>query len=120
MAEPRLDKTQPYGTIYPPLDDGSRFEQDGCVFGHDGRFIRGPERAKGAAKSAPKPVEQPHESEPDEAVNLVAWAKGKNYPFFKVKEAMKAAFPDADVSNAKTILAALIAGSIVGEDEVAR
>jgi hypothetical protein len=120
MAEPRLDKSRDYGTIYPPLEDGSRFEQDGCLFGHDGRFIKGPARASGAAKSAPKPVVPPPEPDPNEAVDLVAWAKGRNYPFFKVKEAMKLAFPDADVSNAKAIVAALIAGSIVGEDEVTR
>jgi hypothetical protein len=119
MTEPRLDKSRDFGTIYPPLDDGARFEQDGSLFGHDGRFISGPARASGAAKSAPKPAVPA--AEPDEAVNLVAWAKGeKNYPFFKVKKATKQAFPDADVSNAKTILAALIAGFIVGEDEVKR
>jgi hypothetical protein len=120
MADPRLDMSRPYGTIYPPLEDGSRFEQDGCVFGHDGRFIKGPARASGAAKSAPKPPVEQIEPQPDEAVDLVAWAKGRNYPFFKVKEAMKQAMPNADVSNAKTILAALIDGAIVGADEVGR
>lgn len=120
MSEPRLDKNRSFGTIHPP-ENGAYFDQDGCLFGHDGRFLSGPARARGAAKSAPEPAPVRKEEPEDEAVNLVAWArKEKNYPFFKVKEAMLKAFPGADVTNAKTIIAALIAKTIVGEDEAIR
>jgi hypothetical protein len=121
MANPRLDKTRPHGSIHPPLEDGSFFEQDGAMFGHDGRFISGPARVKGAVvKAAPAPKED-EKPEDDEAVDLVAWAKKeKNYAFFKVKAAMTEAFPTADVTNSKTIVAALVAASIVGEDEAIR
>lgn len=46
--------------------------------------------------------------ENDDDVDLIMWSRGdKKYPFYMVKRVAKAAMPEADVSSAETITAAL-------------
>lgn len=117
MKNPRLDRSRPFGTIHP-AHHGAFYEQDGVLFDVEENAIG--TGATGAAKVAPSVSEAKENPKPAGPVDLAAWAKGEKYPFFAVKKATGEQFPDADTSNAKTIVAALIAAGIVTEDEATR
>ncbi len=56
-----------------------------------------------------------------QSVDLVAWAKKEaQYPFYAIKKAVKDILPDADVASTATVIAALLAASIIAPDEALR
>lgn len=111
----RIDQNRPYGEIHPPLD-GAFFEQDGKMFDQDGVLLSKAGADKGAAKSAPssskeaKTTKSTTEAAP---TDLAAWVRGEvKAPFFTVKKAALAQFPDIDTTNAGTLKAGLIANGV--------
>jgi hypothetical protein len=122
MTTPRFDESKDHGQIIPP-DNGAHFYQNGHYFSVRGEYLRSDAGIKGAVKSAPSdPIKVEvipvNESEP---VDLAAWAKKeKNYPFFTVRSAAEAAYPEADTSNTKAILALLIAEGVITAEEAIR
>lgn len=114
----RLNDDKPFGTIHPPMD-GAYYEQDGKLFGHDKMLKSNAGADKGAAKSAPSSTSEAKttisttEAEP---TDLAAWVRGEiKVPFFTVKKAALAQFPDIDTTNAGTLKAGLLANGIGGE-----
>jgi hypothetical protein len=77
---PSLNRTRPYGTIFPPLD-GASFEQDHMHFNQAGEFLRlapghpdaGKKPAAGRPAAPPKPAKNalpaPPAEEPGKADN---------------------------------------------------
>jgi len=111
----RLNENRPYGTIHPPLD-GAYYEQDGQFFDHEMVALNKAGADKGAAKSAPssskeaKTTKSTTEAAP---TDLAAWVRGEvKAPFFTVKKAALAQFPDIDTTNAGTLKAGLIANGV--------
>ena len=102
----RLNEDRPFGTIHPPME-GAHYEQDGKLFGHDKVLMSKAGAAKGAAKSAPSSSEANNTPQPEE-LDLAAWMRGEiKPPFFAVKKAVLAKYPDIDTTNTATIKAAL-------------
>lgn len=115
----RLNESRPYGSIHPPLG-GAFYEQDGKLFGHDMVLLSKAGADKGAAKSAPSTSQAKTNNTTQAAdLDLDAWAKGEiKAPFFAVKKAALAKYPDIDTTNSETIKAhiANLAGEPEGDD----
>lgn len=110
----RLNEDKPFGTVHPPMD-GAYFEQDGKLFGHDKMQLGKAGADKGAAQSAPSSTSEANDEPPAET-DLDAWVRGEiKVPFFLVKRAALAKFPDIDTTNAGTIKARLVAEGIGAE-----
>ena len=106
----RLNESRPYGTIHPPLD-GAFYEQDGKLFDQNMIQMGSAGAAKGAAQAAPSSSKA--NSTQSEEVDLDAWVRGEiKPPFFAVKRAALAQFPEIDTTNAGTIKAYLVANGM--------
>lgn len=115
----RLNESRPYGSIHPPLD-GAFYEQDGKLFGHDMVLLSKAGADKGAAQSAPSSSKAKTDNTTQAAeLDLDAWARGEfKAPWFAVKKAALAKYPDIDTTNAATVKAhiANLAAEPEGDD----